>query len=603
MLIPVCRVRASAAKSMYPAKPSNLITKSVATVTAIVREASYMQITPTRHAFWVKIPPLGTISLLLAYLGFVLTLEFTNNDVPGAQHYTALGLRAGWLALAQVPLLILLAGKNNLIGFVTGVSYERLNVLHRWVSRVLLLLATLHFGYQNYGWNEYGLMQLEWSTDTCPPTGIAAYAILLWINLSTVAPLRNLSYEFFVVQHLLTFFGFIIAIMIHLPSTAFYSRVYIYIPIVLYFLDRVVRTSRYAYNNISPGHATLTALDGGVTKIRVPVKNVKQWRPGAHVLLSIPRLGAGQSHPATIASTPSSHKNDLVFILKGHKGFTNRLVQFGNPSTASLLPKSKQEVDAPQRTYIALIDGPYGGSQADFAAFDSVCLVAGSTGVTFTLALLLDLAHRALSQRLPVRRLDFVWIVKNTSWTPWISDELFPAFKDLQAAGIEVAIKIFVTCDDAFTEGSNTAKKSGCQCDVSLGPCCCVRVADTTEDDDAISNVNKTSMAVVASNEKSGAAATASLSLSSPSTGAPCCSNKEKNLSSIATFKSGRPPIYELLWELLEQAQGETGVATCGPLSLNATVRNAVAKISDERAVHKGTGNQGIYLHAEGFCW
>jgi hypothetical protein len=57
------------------------------------------------------------------------------------------------------------------------------------------------------------------------------------------------------------------------------------------------------------------------------------------------------------------------------------------------------------------------------------------------------------------------------------------------------------------------------------------------------------------------------------------------------------------LWELLEQAQGETGVATCGPLSLNATVRNAVAKISDERAVHKGTGNQGIYLHAEGFCW
>lgn len=261
----------------------------------------------------------------------MLTLEFINNDVPGAQHYTALGLRAGWLALAQVPLLILLAGKNNLIGFVTGVSYERLNVLHRWVSRVLLVLATLHFGYQNYGWNEYGLIQLEWSTDTCPPTGIAAYAILLWINLSTVAPLRNLSYEFFVVQHLLTFFGFIIAIMIHLPSTALYSRVYIYIPIVLYFLDRVVRTSRYAYNNISPGHATLAALDGCITKVRVPVKNVKQWRPGAHVLLSIPRLGAGQSHPATIASTPSSHKNDLIFILKGHKGFTNRLIQSGNP--------------------------------------------------------------------------------------------------------------------------------------------------------------------------------------------------------------------------------------------------------------------------------
>ena len=602
MLTPVCRVRAAAAKSPYPAKPSNLFTKSVATVTSIFREASYMQITPTRQAFWVKIPPLGTISLLLAYLGFVLALEFINNDVPGAQHYTALGLRAAWLAIAQVPLLILLAGKNNLIGFVTGVSYERLNVLHRWVSRMLLLLATLHLGYQNYGWNKYGLMQMEWSTDTCPPTGIAAYAILLWINLSTLAPLRNLSYEFFVVQHLLTFFGLIIAIMIHLPSTALYSRVYIYISIVLYFLDRVVRTSRYTYSNTSPGHATLKALDGGVTKIRVPVKHAKKWRPGAHVLLSIPRLGVGQSHPATIASIPSSHNGDLVFILKGHKGFTNRLMESASSSTASLLLKTKQEADTPQHTHIALIDGPYGGSQADFAAFDSVCLIAGSIGVTFTLALLLDLAHRASSQRLPVRRLEFVWIVKSTSWTSWVSDELSSAFKDLQAAGIEVAIKVFVTCDDAFTESSNTARKSGCQCDKSLGPCCCVRAADAAKDD-AIRSESETSTTGVTSNEKSGAAEITSLSSSSPSTGAPCCSNKGRNLSSIAAFKSGRPPIYELLWQLLDQAQGETGVATCGPLSLNATVRNTVAKISDERAVHKGTGNQGIYLHAEGFCW
>ena len=602
MLTPVCRVRAAAAKSPYPAKPSNMFTKSVATVTSIFREASYMQITPTRQAFWVKVPPLGTISLLVTYLGFVLALEFTNNDVLGAQHYTALGLRAAWLAIAQVPLLILLAGKNNLIGFVTGVSYERLNVLHRWVSRMLLLLATLHLGYQNYGWNQYGLMQMEWSTDTCPPTGIAAYAILLWINLSTLAPLRNLSYEFFVVQHLLTFFGFIIAIMIHLPSTALYSRVYIYIPIVLFFLDRVVRTSRYAYNNTSPGHATLTALDGGVTKIRVPVKRVKKWRPGAHVLLSIPRLGAGQSHPATIASIPSSHNGDLVFVLKRHKGFTNRLMKSANSSAASLLLKTKQEADTPQHTHIALIDGPYGGSQADFAAFDSVCLIAGSIGVTFTLALLLDLAHRAPSQRLPIRRLEFVWIVKSTSWTSWVSDELSSAFKDLQAAGIEAAIKVFVTCDDAFTESSNTARKSGCQCDISLGPCCCVTAVDAAKAD-AIRSKSETSTTGVTSIEKSGAADITSLSSSSPSTGAPCCSNQGRNLSSIAVFRSGRPPIYELLQQLLDQAQGETGVATCGPLSLNATVRNAVAKISDERAVHKGTGNQGIYLHAEGFCW
>jgi predicted ferric reductase len=127
----------------------------------------------------------------MAYLAFALTLQFINNDVPGPQWYTAVGVRAGWLAVAQVSLLVLLAGKNNLIGLLSGTSYERLHVYHRWVARGLLLLATFHFGFFGYSWNKYGIMQLEWRTDTAPPTGIAAYAILLWMNLSTLAPLRN----------------------------------------------------------------------------------------------------------------------------------------------------------------------------------------------------------------------------------------------------------------------------------------------------------------------------------------------------------------------------------------------------------------------------
>lgn len=604
----MCRLRAAASKAAYPAKPSNIFTKSAATVTAILREATYMQVTPAKQAFWLKVPPFGTISLLLIYLGFVLALEFIDNDVPGAQHYTALGLRAGWLAIAQVPLLILLAGKNNLIGFVTGVSYERLNVLHRWVSRMLLLLATMHMGYQNYGWDQYGLRQLEWSTDTCPPTGIATYAILLWINLTTFAPMRNISYEFFVVQHLITFFGFIVAIMFHLPSTALYSRVWIYIPIVLYFLDRVIRTSRYAYNNITPGHATLTALDGAVTKIRVPVKHIRKWKPGSHVLLSIPRLGLGQSHPATIASIPSSHNNDLIFILKVHRGFTNRLIRSANSSTISLLPSTKQDSSTPQQTHIALIDGPYGGSQSDFAAFDSVLLIAGSTGITFTLPLLLDIAHRAPSSRLPIRHLSFVWVIKNASWTSWISAELISAFQTLHNAGIETELKIFVTCDDTFTEGSSDlSPKSGCQCDKSLGPCCCVQNTTTNiheTETDAITRSGSSSSAL--NEEKNLQPQPQPIEIITSSSTNPCSpNNPTSQFTALApsSFSSGRPDIHSLIWQLLDQAEGESGIACCGPVGLNARVRNSVVSVSDERAVHKGTGEQGVYLHVEGFGW
>lgn len=177
---------------------------------------------------------MGTITLILAHFAFVMTLEFANNNVPGAQFWQARGVRAGWLAIAQLPLLIVLVGKYNIISLLSGVSYERLNVLHRWASRIMLFLAILHFGYQSYGWQKFGLMTLEWNTDECPPTGIAAFALLLWMNISTLAPLRRLSYEFFVIQHVVTYFGFIIAVMMHLPDTALNTRIYVFVPIAIW---------------------------------------------------------------------------------------------------------------------------------------------------------------------------------------------------------------------------------------------------------------------------------------------------------------------------------------------------------------------------------
>jgi hypothetical protein len=45
------------------------------------------------------------------------------------------------------------------------------------------------------------------------------------------------------------------------------------------------------------------------------------------------------------------------------------------------------------------------------------------------------------------------------------------------------------------------------------------------------------------------------------------------------------------------------GIAVCGPLELCKTIRMMAAGISDERAVHKSTSAQGIFLHVESFGW
>jgi ferric-chelate reductase len=566
---------------------------------AVCREASYPQFSPLSTYSWLKVPPFGILILLLTYLAFLLALEFDDNDIPGAQHYTSLGVRASWLAVAQIPLLLLLAGKANLIGALVGVSYERLNVLHRWVARGMLLLITLHFGYQSYGWNQYGLMQLEWATDTCPPTGIAAYALLLWLNLSTLAPIRNRFYEIFVVQHILSFVAFVYLVMAHIPSTALYARTWVYVGIGIYFLDRLIRTLRYAYHNIRPANATLEALDGGVTKIHVQSKQVKSWAPGSHVFLAIPRLGFGQSHPATIASIPSSHDGDLVFILMGRKGFTQNINKTASRRDSSY---SKKEAagsvsSSSEQAYIALIGGPYGASHSDPAAFDTVLLISGSTGITFTLSNLLNLAHRAQASKLPLRRVDFVWVVKQVCWTTWVAEELATAVRDLKEKGIDVNVIIHVTCDDNFTrlEGSHG---KGCSCDLSLGPCCCdadiqaapsfEKLQDSSDELTDLKNDNK-----FETSEKVAVTVISKSSTENP---------RVKSLP-FATFVSGRPDLLEIVYNLAEQAEGEMAVLACGPLGLSTGIRNTVARVSDDRAVHKGTGAEGIYLHVESFCW
>lgn len=379
---------------------------------------------------------------------------------------------------------------------------------------------------------------------------MGAYAILLWINLSTLAPFRNRAYEFFVVQHILTFFGFIVAIMLHIPSTALHARVYIWIPIGLYLFDRATRCLRYLYNNCYPCKAVITSLPGDVTMVRIKSRQVKQWSPGAFVLLSIPRFGILQSHPATIASIPSSHDGDLLFFLRAHKGFTRRILSaaeaFKGETGRSLPP-----------AFLALIDGPYGAAHADLAGFDTTILIAGGTGVTFTLSVLMDLARRAVTRKLPLRALSFIWVIRSAVCTEWIEDELKMAADRLYRAGVEVSVRVYVTRDDLLVEENERPEGL---------------------------------------NEKTPPA----------NAKVPSISNSEVSSKSGTSSKpplvhvvSGRPDFQILLSDASARAHGEMGVAVSGPISLTTSVKMQVASLAV-----KNVGNgKGPYLHSESFGW
>lgn len=384
--------------------------------------------------------------------------------------------------------------------------------------------------------------------------GIKAYAFLVWINLSTLAPLRNRFYELFVIQHIMSFICFITFIMLHLPSTALYTRVYIWIPIGLYILDRLLRSARYTWNNIRPGRATLLRLHGDATKITVKSRQLKKWTPGSFILLSIPRFGLMQSHPMTIASTPSSANGDLVFILRAHHGFTSRIHHAAAPNA---IPS-----ESTPQTNLALIGGPYGGTHLDFASFRTVVLIAGSTGITFILPILIDLAFRAQTSTLPLRELVFLWAVKTAGCVSWVGDDLKIASETLRNVGIELSIKVFVTADTSFVEEPRTEKQPP-TVSQSLED---IQVADSAAD--------QSSKASATTDEKAAAL-------------------EYKVKSEVAILRAGRPEIQTLIAEAQERAGTEIGVAVCGPLGMTCATRQAVAGL--ER------GDRGIYLHAESF--
>ncbi|KAI2907561.1 hypothetical protein CBS11852_560 [Aspergillus niger] len=568
------RFHPSITQNSYLAK---IALSTLSTITALAREPSYLQWTPRALSPWFKIPPFGPIYIILAYFVFIIILEFINNNVAGAGYWQFLGVRAGWLATAQIPLLVALAGKRNLIGMLCGIPYVRLNIYHRWVSRGLLLLSTFHFAFQNHGWDLYHISKLEWDTDDCPTKGIAAYAFILWMNLTTLAPFRHMRYEFFVVQHIITFFGFIIALSYHLDTgPAPNAQRYIYVTAGIYVAGLILRFVYYSYINFRPARATLEPLEGGATKVRITARKIRNWKPGSHILLSIPRLAFQLSHPATISSIPSSHDGELVLILKAHKGFTRKLI-----NTAEAITNGPKDAESTQtkRPYTALIDGPYASSSPDFTSFDSVLFLAGGTGVTFTLSQLLHVAHRSTDGSLPLRQVLFIWVIKESRQASWALAELESAMQKLQNTNIQIRVKIFVTQDSVcLPDIKNNDEKQTCAC---TNPCLCTpnnNYADDTDDIDKIEQITP----------------------SSP------CTEPDSVLESSGppkvSFQQGRPSFDGYIEDAVLQAKGEIAVAVCGPIGLTVSVRQAVVRVSDHLAVCKGSGLPGVFLHVENVC-
>ena len=680
-------MRAALRAAAKPAHPTSLLACSLATVTAISREFNNFTVllVPTttttttttstsnsssswarRVLGWVPCgvprwasalsypPSLGPVTLVAANLALLLSVVFFGFDVADPLVYEMIAIRAGWMTVTQLPLVVLMAGKANVVGCLTGTSYERLNWIHRSVARCTLATALVHASYFLRSWARYDYIGRMLATDLHSRRGLGALCVLAWLVLASVAPVRGWRYELFVAQHLVSAVGFLVAVWLHVPDSA---SAYVWSPVGLWVLDRTVRWAYMVYHNLAVFHppaspssvlacrARFRRLDDNTARITIRDPPLA-WRPGQHVFVACHSLAPLQQHPFTIASLPSDGRLDLV--VRKHAGCTAHIFRHAclcsgslpSPVLARAQPPPPPPPPSPplpaalgeDRTVV--LDGPYGRLRP-LEQFDSVVLLAGSTGAAFTVPLARHLMRlAALGQPIVTRRLRFVWAVKTGAQVHWFSAELGASLAALDQqndakpdrnGGLRVDAGIYVTCDPELTfeidakpppppsspsssvqpgaGGDEKTERAGCGPDAD---CFCRTLA---KDEDAIAEVPACSCgqptpapaAAAATAGGDGLRAEGKDLLSRASTTAATSSSSSSSVHSrfdlpqdSVTFVSRRPDVKALIERELEHALGESAVVVCGPRGLVHATRAAVVQLSDERAVHKGTGAQGV---------
>ena len=332
----LCRQRLSAARAglQNPAKPKSWFTLWNATIFAMTREASSFSLRIPLKSRILRLPSVGRVSLVLANAITLVVLCLYGLDLTGRFTKEDVAFRCGVVTLGQLPLIFLLAGKNNIIGYLSDVSYERLNWLHRWCARTMLLTATIHMGYFFASWAPYDYIGYKLKNDGISWKGLAAWCTLVWIVFSSMTPIRGWCYELFVIQHLISFAVFLGFVYIHIPAD---MKAYVWIPVALFFFDRTLRALRALYANISLFHlkqrsegqvksfwackAAFTPLPYNTTRVIIQDPPIS-WTPGQHVFLSCHSIVPLQSHPFTVASIPED--GVMEFLIKSETGGTRR---------------------------------------------------------------------------------------------------------------------------------------------------------------------------------------------------------------------------------------------------------------------------------------
>jgi predicted ferric reductase len=365
--------------------------------------------------------------------------------------------RIGVFAYALTPLSIMLASRESILSLVTGLPYQNFNFLHRWLGYVIFLQSALHtiawfivetrlyqpqpYVFQNIMKQPYIIWGL-----------VAMVLLLLMVVLSTPWGIRLTGYEFFRKAHYVLAMVYIGAIWGHWEQL----KVFLLPGLIVWFIDRGIRLARTAllhYNFLPSGHMGFRSASANVTLYKDEVNGDVMrldydhphdaWAVGQHFYLTFSEGSIWQSHPFTPVSLPvfgaDSQRHSYIFRAK--RGETKKVAELSVKRIAHKDHEESHEGLLAEARLSVLMTGPYGERTISSLAPDAnVICIAGGTGITYVLPVLLDLASRPQS---PERHLTLVWAVRRRSDIDWVAPEL--AVLKRKCRNLRTGMHIYVT--------------------------------------------------------------------------------------------------------------------------------------------------------------
>ncbi|GAA5940446.1 hypothetical protein JCM1841_003053 [Sporobolomyces salmonicolor] len=414
---------------------------------------------------------LGTLVLALLIPAFILVTLLPQSELLENPN------RFGFLALACIPPLFVLSSKNGVVGLLLGRGWTAVNFLHRWLGRMVVLLVLLHFGlwarqYVNAGQTS------DFFSSSKELRGIGALVFLLVIFVSSLPPFRRFSYPLFFALHYAGIVGFLVFINMH----TIYARGWATWAVVgIYVADMLGRVASLRVRWVEA-----EALDGGM--VRVDMKGVHGgWTGGQHLdlrLFFVPRVRASSSanplvrwsttfirslrasirsfeaHPFSIASAPPSRGATTLSVdastEAGERGIELFIRSCGPRTWTDDLYRSVSSSAGRKMQTLALFFGPYAGlpvygAPKLFEDTETVLLVAGGSGMSFTLGVLDEVVGRRAREG-KGGRVEVVWVVKDGAHVAWFADRLNSVISAAAPfANLSLSLQIYLTCDSTLT--------------------------------------------------------------------------------------------------------------------------------------------------------